>query len=90
MKLTQIKDFAVSISRPFADRIDAWNSQGTHTQRLLKTNLINFLCRMQNEDYLRKASSEFNSLNPFYFIFPSEITNTLDYFLFDYQFFLFN
>ncbi len=75
-----MKEYSIGLVKPFAERINAWDNSGTHVQLLLKTNLIDFLCRMQDEAYLRKASDYFNSLNPFYFIFPSQINNTYDYF----------
>ncbi len=75
-----MKEYSIGLVKPFAERINAWDNSGTHVQLLLKTNLIDFLCRMQDEAYLRKASDYFNSLNPFYFIFPFQINNTYDYF----------
>ncbi len=71
-----LKQFAVALTRPFAEQLDVWADAGSHQQKVLKTALLDFLCRMQDEGTLRKATDVFNGLNPFFWVDPNEVQNT--------------
>ena len=52
------KDFGEYIIRAITvrDNLNLWDDKGTHTQRLLKRSLIDFLCRIQNAECLRTST----------------------------------
>jgi hypothetical protein len=52
---------------------DFWDDTGSHTRRLLKTNLIDFHCRIQNDECLRKATEVFHKINSNYFNSPNSV-----------------
>ena len=60
------KEFGSNIVTSLFSKLDIWNDQGSNTQRLLKANLIDFLCRMQNTECLLNATQIFKSLDSKY------------------------
>ncbi len=48
-------------------RINITSDSGSHTERLLKTVLIEFLCRLQQSSCLKYATERFNAIPELYF-----------------------
>ena len=53
--------------------LDIWDDLGTHTDKLLKSSLVNFLCRLQNSDCLTKSSELFAKIDQTYFSNPNQV-----------------
>ena len=50
-----------------------WNDKtGTHSDIILKAQLVDFLCRIQDEQCLTKATQLFRTIPPEYFISPDD------------------
>lgn len=63
--------------RTVANRLglDIWDDQGSDLLRLLKADLVDFQCRMQEEVCLNKATELFNSITDEYFVIISNNQN---------------
>ena len=72
---TITKDFGTALARSLADRLDIWNITGSHVEKLFKNNIIDFLCRLQDESCLRKSTELFLGLDPLYFTDVNNIFN---------------
>ncbi len=48
-----------------------WSDDGTHPEKLLKSTIVNFLCKLQDDDCLKRATTEFNKIPSGYFTNPS-------------------
>ena len=70
--INMIKGYALGLTKPISEAIDIWDDSGDHTTRLLKSLLIEFLCRMQDFRCLDKASAYFYSIPPEYFDLPTD------------------
>lgn len=58
-----------------------WSDEGNHTLRLLKINMIEFLCRLQDSGCLKNATKYFQSVPEDYFNNPLDNAgNNLYYF----------
>ena len=55
------------------EKIDISNDQGTDTERLLKANLIEFLCRLQESSCLKYSRERFNSIPTQHFTYPENL-----------------
>ena len=66
------KAFALDIVKPLSESFELWDDEGEHTDRLLKTMLIDFLCRMQDEKCLERAGDFFYTIPDDYFDFPND------------------
>ena len=66
------KSFTIKIVRQYQDRNDIWDNTGTHAQILLKTALVEFLCRLQDEECLLKATELFQKIPHEYFSSPDD------------------
>lgn len=53
--------------------IDLWENSADHQKSLLKLNMIDFVCRMQSEVCLNKASSLFQRIPSDYFSSTGEL-----------------
>lgn len=74
-----LKEFGTAIVRSLMKRMDIWQDTGSHEERLLKANIIEFLCRMQDEECLINASEAFETIDPEYFNNPNQIENRLNF-----------
>lgn len=54
---------------------DLWDGKGSHTDQLLKIYTIEFLCRLQDEACLTKATQLFKSVPEDYFERPNNQIN---------------
>jgi hypothetical protein len=71
------KGFGEYLSRILFRKLDIWNpNSGDHSERLLKINAIDFVCRLQEEYCLRNMTSLFENISPDYFYNPNEIANS--------------
>lgn len=52
--------------------MNLWSDSGSHTERLLKSNLIEFLCRLQDPNCLENVDAQFNLIPSEYFLSPAE------------------
>jgi len=69
------KDFSTYIIRNLVEKINIWDDTGSHQQRLLKTSVIDFLCRMQDARCLTNATRVFERINQDYFTNPNGVNN---------------
>ena len=70
------KDFGEYIIRAITvrDNLNLWDDKGTHTQRLLKRSLIDFLCRIQNAECLRTSTKYYEQISSDYFLNPNQVS----------------
>lgn len=58
-------------------KMDIWDTNsGEHSEKLLKINAIDFVCRLQEEKCLTNMSAIFDKINPDYFYNPNEVVNS--------------
>ena len=62
----------IELIRQYQSRFDIWDNRGNHALILLKTSLVEFLCRLQDEECLLKATELFKTIPPEYFISPDD------------------
>lgn len=66
------QSYGISLAKSLSEKIDIWNDEGEHTVRLLKINMIEFLCRLQDGGCLKNATKNFQSVPIDYFNNPSD------------------
>lgn len=57
--------------------MNLWDDSGSHSERLLKISMIDFLCRLQDENCLSNATKKYESINSDYFLNPTQVQNRL-------------
>ncbi len=65
------KDFALSTVRATIDGMNIWQKGGSHLEQLLKMELIDFSCRLQDRRCLENATEIFRKIDKGYFINPA-------------------
>jgi hypothetical protein len=58
----KIKLYSFYLINKLKEKIDISNDQGTDSERLLKANIVEFLCRLQESSCLKYSSVRFNSI----------------------------
>ena len=71
---TIVQEYLASVSQ---DQESLWNDMGTHTERLLKTTIIDLECRLQDLECLTRASAEFEKIPSQYFQDPDNVANPI-------------
>ena len=70
-----LKNFAIALTRDLSQRLQIWENTGGHVEKLFKNAMIDFMCRMQDEICLRKATDVFEGLDPYFFTDVNNIAN---------------
>ena len=55
--------------------MNIWNGNGSHLEKRIKSMMIDFLCRLQDENCLTSANKEYAKIPNAYFTNPDNTTN---------------
>ena len=67
-----LRDFSIELVKVLSVRLDVWEVRGDHEENVLKISLVDFLCRMQEEQCILKATEKFNTIPSQYFLLPDD------------------
>lgn len=75
-KIKKFQRFALDVIESLSEIYpDFTDDSGTDNQKLLKANMQELSCRMQDVNSLNKATEKFSTINQAYFIEPNTIDN---------------
>ena len=70
-----IKGFANKLFQELKKKWDIWDDSGSTSLRLLKSELIDFMCRLQVQECLDNVTENFKKIPQNYFTNPTPLNN---------------
>lgn len=72
---SKLASFGTIIANSLTNKYDIFSNTGSQTEILLKSTILEFICRMQFEPALLNATNVFNNISNEYFDAPNNVTN---------------
>jgi pyroglutamyl-peptidase II len=73
----QLSNFGIKITSELAENLNLWDDSGSHLEKRLKSIMVDFVCRMQDNKCLLNATQSFNQLDTTYFQDPNNQVNSI-------------